>query len=94
MALDPDISIGTSPTATPREIAEGAQGVAVADAATGTAINPPAGGTGATAGAYDTAANRDLMIVSQTALVADVLDLKTQLNALIASLEASKIIAS
>ena len=26
--------------------------------------NPPAGGTGATAGAFDTAANRDLMIQS------------------------------
>jgi len=30
----------------------------------------PAGGTGATAGAYDTAANRDAMIVSLNALIA------------------------
>ena len=32
-----------------------------------TQLTPPAGGTGATAGAYDTAANRDLMIASITA---------------------------
>lgn len=42
--------------------------------------NAPAGGTGATAGAYDTAANRDAMIVS--------------LNAILAALRAAGIIAT
>ena len=46
-----------------------------------TATNPPAGGVGAAAGGYDTAANRDLMITSQTALVADVAALKTAVDA-------------
>ena len=32
--------------------------------------NPPAGGTGATAGAYDSSANRDLMIASINAIIA------------------------
>ena len=32
--------------------------------------NPPAGGTGATAGAYDSAANRDLMIAAVNAIIA------------------------
>ena len=46
-----------------------------------TATNPPAGGMGAAAGGYDTAANRDLMITSQAALVADVTALKTAIDA-------------
>lgn len=40
----------------------GTQAASIADA--------PAGGTGATAGAYDTAANRDAMIASLNALIA------------------------
>lgn len=47
----------------------------------------PAGGTGATAGAWDTAGNRDTAIVTAT-------ELKTQLNALLTSLRNAGVIAS
>ena len=53
-----------------------------------TASTPPAGGAGATEGAYDTAANRDLMIASLTANIADVLALKKVVNAIIDDLQA------
>jgi len=53
-----------------------------------TSIDPPAGGTGATAGAYDTAANRDAMITSLTALRADVIDAKNLINSVIDDLQA------
>jgi hypothetical protein len=56
-----------------------------------TGSDPPAGGTGATAGAYDTAANRDAMIASLTAARADILDLKKNLNAVIDALQAAGI---
>lgn len=46
----------------------------------------PAGGTGATEGAYDTAANRNI-------LIATVAELKAQLNALLVVLRAQKVIA-
>ena len=59
---------------------------AVADAAAVTALDAHAGGTGTAAGAYDTAANRNLMITSQNAIIDDVADLRTQFNALQASL--------
>jgi len=49
---------------------------------------PPAGGEGTTAGAYDSAANRDLMIASVTAGAADLLALKKVVNALIDDLQA------
>ena len=52
-----------------------------------TQSTPPAGGTGATAGAYDSAANRDLMIASITAGAADLLALKKVVNALIDDLQ-------
>lgn len=58
-----------------------------------TASNPPAGGTGATAGAYDTAANRNAMITSLTNNIADVLALKKVVNALIDDLQAIGIIS-
>ena len=61
---------------------------AVSDVAAATALDAPAGGTGAAAGGYDTAVNRDLMIASQNALIKDVEGLRTQLNALLASLRA------
>lgn len=48
---------------------------------------PPAGGTGATAGAYDTAGNRDLLIASVNALIADVLAIRKTLNAVIDTLQ-------
>lgn len=57
-------------------------GAAVATVAGAT----PAGGTGATAGAYDTSANRDIFI-------ATVAEIKAQLNALLTELRTSKIIA-
>ena len=46
-----------------------------------TAINPPVGGSGANAGGYSSAANRDLMIVSLTAVIADIASLRTELVA-------------
>ena len=68
------------------------KGVAVADATAATAIDAPAGGTGAAAGGYDTAANRDLMITSQNAIIDDVAELRTKLNALLSSLRDREII--
>ena len=56
--------------------------------AAGTAVGAPTGGTEAAAGGYDSAVNRDLMIASQNALIEDVEGLRTQLNALLASLRA------
>jgi phage-related minor tail protein len=46
----------------------------------GTALAAPAGGTGATAGAYDTAANRDALIASHNALIQDVAALRTYIT--------------
>ena len=67
----------------------GTQGALVADPAAATASHPtapaaltqvaaPAGGTGATAGAYDSAANRDLAIVSINAARTDVIALRAE----------------
>lgn len=56
---------------------------AVADVAGAT----PAGGTGATAGAYDTAANRNT-------LIATVAETKAQLNDLLAKLRAAGILTA
>ena len=53
-----------------------------------TASNPPAGGTGISAGGYDTAANRNLMITSLTNEIADLLALKKVVNAIIDDLQA------
>lgn len=66
----------------------------------------PAGGTGATAGAYDTAENRDLMIATVNglrthaievdldyeALLVDVAAIRTKLNALLAELRTAGIV--
>ena len=66
----------------------------------------PAGGTGATAGAYDTAANRDLAITTindlrthaiemdldYEALLVDVAAIRTTLNALLAKLRTAGIV--
>lgn len=57
-----------------------------------TALTPPAGGTGATAGAYDTAVNRDAMIASITATQADLLALKQVVNGLIDDLQALRLV--
>ena len=56
--------------------------ISAAAAATTQAV-PPAGGTGATAGAYDTAANRDLMITSITDARTDIAAQKVELDKLI-----------
>ena len=61
--------------------------ITTADAAAATALNPPAGGTGNAAGAYDTAGNRNLMITSLTAVIADVAEIRTQFNALLDELQ-------
>lgn len=53
-----------------------------------TASNPPAGGTGATAGAYNNATNRDLMITSLTNCITDVDNLRKVVTQLIDDLQA------
>ena len=94
----------------------GAQAAAEADtaAATATAIAAavpaaaPAGGTGATAGAYDSAANRDSAITTinnlrthaiemdldYEALLVDVAAIRTTLNSLLAKLRTHGVIAT
>ena len=54
----------------------------IAVSITATAIVPPAGGSGATAGGYDTANNRNLMITSLTAVIADIASLRVELVAM------------
>ncbi len=75
---------------------------ATAAAAATTQATAPAGGTGATEGAYDTSGNRDLAITSINAaktdiaaqkveldkLITDVADIRTQLTACLAVVEA------
>lgn len=73
---------GVAPTAYTQTYATAASTVPAA-----TALTPPAGGTGATAGAYDTAGNRDLMIASITATQADLLALKKVVNQMIDDLQ-------
>jgi len=53
-----------------------------------TQLAAPAGGTGATAGAYNTAANRDLMITSINAARTDIANVKQVLNQVIDQLQA------
>jgi len=65
---------------------------AVADAAAATAVAFPAGGTGTAAGGWDTASNRNLAITRFTALLADVADLRAQLNAALAKLRTAGIL--
>ena len=48
---------------------------------TATAVTPPVGGTGQTAGGYDSGANRDLALVSLTALHTDTEALRVQMAA-------------
>jgi hypothetical protein len=73
-----------------------AQGGAVADPtaltssapAAITATDAPAGGTGATAGAYNSAENRDLMIASINATIDDVTEVRTHLAQSVADIAA------
>ncbi len=67
--------------------------ISTADAAAATASNPPAGGTGTAGGGYDTAGNRDLMITSLTAVIADVEEIRTQFNALLTELKTEGAVA-
>lgn len=53
-----------------------------------TQLAAPAGGTGATAGAYNTAANRDLMIASVNAARTDITNLKNFVNQIVDQLQA------
>ncbi len=52
------------------------------------ALAPPAGGTGATAGAYDSAANRDLMITSVTTLRTDLIATRAEVAKLVTDITA------
>jgi len=69
------------------------QATAQTDVPAPTAVNPPAGGTGTAAGGYDTAANRDLMITSLTAAVADIAAMKVVVDGLLAKLRTSNSVA-
>lgn len=66
----------------------------VADPASITQLAAPSGGTGMTAGAYDTASNRDLAIVSINAARTDIALIRTQLIALITALEDAGIVTT
>mgnify|MGYP003393022897 CR=1 FL=1 len=68
------------------------QGTVVAAATATTAAQPPAGGTGATAGAYDTAGNRDAMIAALNNLRIDFDALYTRVNTIATVLQANKLI--
>lgn len=60
----------------------------VPDTAAITQLTAPAGGTGATAGAFDTAANRDLAIASINAAKTDILAIRTTQLLILDCLEA------
>jgi hypothetical protein len=92
MPLDPNASIGTSPTHTPREIVEGAQGAAVADAVAPAAYSAHA--SGAVTVTSNAATDLDTTAAALAALRAEVAAIVVVVNALIASLETSKVIAS
>lgn len=77
------------PAATTTALGGVLKGAAVANSASAVATTAPAGGTGATAGAYDTAGNRDTAIATINATRTLALELQTQLNALLAQLRAS-----
>lgn len=54
----------------------------------------PAGGTGATAGAYDTAANRDAAIVTINGLRDDVIELQAVVNGLLTKLRTAGVLTA
>lgn len=72
----------------------GEQAAAIANIAAATASAFPAGGTGAAAGAWDTAANRDLAIAAFAAALVDIADIRTQMNDLLAKLRTHGVIAT
>ena len=67
---------------------------AEADIGAITSSDAPAGGTGATEGAYDTAANRNLMIASIAAIRVDVAAVRTTVNSLLTKLRTAGIVTS
>lgn len=76
-----DGSVSDAGKARARDIGSGKVPV-LAVSVTATALNPPAGGTGIQAGCYSSAANRDLFIVSLTALIADIASMRVELSAM------------
>jgi hypothetical protein len=58
-----------------------------------TASTAPAGGSGATAGAYDTASNRNLMLASLTATQVDVAALRGTVAAMLTAIQATGTVA-
>ena len=81
-----------SPDAVNSRIDQFAFGTIVLNSNATTAAAPPAGGTGATAGAFDTAANRDLAIATINNIRIDLDSVKTQLDAVLAVLRTNRII--
>lgn len=82
---------GSSTTPTATTTVAGTVRLAAADPDNASTIPAaaPAGGTGATAGAYDTAANRDALIATVNALRTAVSELKADHNDLLAKLRAA-----
>lgn len=72
---------------------DGTQASAIADVAASDPSAAPAGGSGATAGAYDTAGNRDLAIATINDLRTMVLEIKADLDAIKAALRGTGILA-
>lgn len=54
----------------------------------------PAGGTGATAGAYDTAENRDIAIAAINTLITEVAELTSVVNGVISKLKTAGIMSA
>ncbi len=71
----------------------GAQAAAIPAVAASDPLAAPAGGTGATAGAYDTAANRDLMIAAVNVNRTQQLEIKADLDAIKVALAGAGILA-
>ncbi len=78
---------GVTPALRPTAITQ-TYSTASATHANVTQLAAPAGGTGATAGAYNSAANRDLMITSVNAARTDIANVKQVLNQVIDQLQA------
>ena len=72
----------------------GTQPTAIADVAASDPLAAPAGGAGATAGADDTAANRDLMIAALNDNRTMTLEIKTDLDLIKVALRGAGLIAT
>lgn len=78
---------GVAPVARPSALTQ-TYSTTSATHANQTQLAAPAGGTGATAGAYNTAANRDLLIASVNAARTDIANLKNFVNQIVDQLQA------